>query len=209
MMNKSIPQNLSRADKILIVLYELSKGTTKSLHYEDIVVTLFKKYPRDFAMRGYPKYPDSEGVNREFYRGGMKKSGLINYSNRVFSLTDKGLNYVEKIFDLSRNEKLVRTEKLSRFADKEIKRIRGTEGFKLFIQGETQKVNDTDFYTYLGITPRTPKNDFLGRLNTVNEAVRELKERRNKSNLDFKMIDYHNFLLERKFKNIADYFNKS
>jgi len=69
MINKNLPQNLSRADKILVVLYKLSKGTTKNLHYEDIVVSLFKEYPKDFAMRGYPKYPDPEGVNKAFYSG--------------------------------------------------------------------------------------------------------------------------------------------
>jgi hypothetical protein len=209
MISKNLPKNLSRPDKVLIVLYELSKGTTKTLHYEDIVVALFKKYPKDFAMRGYPKYPDSEGVNHEFYRGSMKKSGLINYSNKIFSLTEKGLNYVEKIFESKIDKKPIHTEKLSRFAGKEIERIRGTEGFRLFISGETQKVNDTDFYTYLGITPRTPKNDFLGRLNTVDEAVKELKEKKDKSDLDLKIVNYHKFILEEKFKNIVDYFSNN
>jgi hypothetical protein len=209
MINKNFPQGLSRPDKILVVLYGLSKGTTKNLHYEDIVVALFKKYPKDFAMRGYPKYPDSEGVNHEFYRGGMKKSGLINYSNKIFSLTDKGLNHVENILKSIVDKKPVNAEKLSRFAGKEIGRIRGTEGFKLFIVGETQKVNDTDFYAYLGITPRTSKIDFLGRLNTVTDAVAELKRRKDKSDLDVKTISYHRFILEEKFKSIVDYFNKS
>jgi hypothetical protein len=207
-MSKSLQHNLSRTDKILVVLYELSRGTTKNLHYEDIVVALFKKYPKDFAMRGYPRYPDSEGVNHEFYRGDMKKSGKINYSNKIFSLTDKGLNYVEKLFDSSTDKKTVHAEKLSRFANKEIERIRRTEGFKLFVESKTEKLTDTDFYTYLGTTPRTLKNDFLGRLNTMNEAIRELGERENKSNFDLKLIDYHKFLLEEKFKNIVDYFKQ-
>ncbi len=209
MKSKNLPQNLSRTDKIMVVLYKLSKGTAKNLHYEDIVVALFKRYPKDFAMRGYPKYPDSEGVNHEFYRGSMKKSGLINYSNKIFSLTNKGLNHVENILQSNGGRKPMNTEKLSRFADKEIERIRGTEGFKLFILGETQKVNDTDFYAYLGITPRTSKIDFLGRLNTVDDAVAELKKRKDKSDLDAKTISYHRFILEEKFKSIVDYFNKS
>lgn len=207
-MSKSPQHNLSRTDKILVVLYELSGGTTKNLHYEDIVVALFKKYPKDFAMRGYPEYPDSEGVNHEFYRGDMKKSGKINYSNKIFSLTDKGLNYVEKLFDSSNHKEPVHVEKLPRFANKEIERIRKTEGFKLFIGGETEKLNDTDFYTYLGVTPRTLKNDFIGRLNTMNDAIKELGEAVNKSDVDLKVIDYHKFLLEEKFKNIVDYFKQ-
>ncbi len=207
-MNKSLQQNLSRTDKILVVLHELSGGTTKNLHYEDIVVALFKKYPKDFAMRGYPEYPDSEGVNHEFYRGDMKKSGKINYSNKIFSLTDKGIDYVEKLFDSSRDKKSVPPEKLSRFANKEIERIRKTEGFKLFTEGKTEKINDTDFYTYLGVTPRTAKSDFLGRLNTVNEAIKELGNGENKSDFDSKVIDYHKFLVEEKFKNIVEYFSQ-
>jgi hypothetical protein len=207
-MNKHFQQNLSRTDKILVVLFELSGGTTKNLHYEDIVVALFKKYPKDFAMRGYPEYPDSEGVNHEFYRGEMKKSGKINYSNKIFSLTDKGLDYVGKLLDSNMDNKSVPPEKLSRFANKEIERIRKTEGFQLFLEGKTEKINDTDFYTYLGVTPRTAKSDFIGRLNTVKEAVKELEEVENKSDLDLKTVNYYKFLVEEKFKNIVEYFEQ-
>ena len=50
---------LSRPNKILLVMYELSNKRKKSLRFEDIVVALFKQYKEDFHMRGYPQYPDS------------------------------------------------------------------------------------------------------------------------------------------------------
>jgi Ca2+-binding EF-hand superfamily protein len=106
------------------------------------------------------------------------------------------------------DNKSVPPEKLSRFANKEIERIRKTEGFQLFLEGKTEKINDTDFYTYLGVTPRTAKSDFIGRLNTVKEAVKELEEVENKSDFDLKTVNYYKFLVEGKFKNIVEYFEQ-
>lgn len=100
------------------------------------------------------------------------------------------------------------TARLSRYADKEIDRIRTTEGFKLFSRGEKDTINDTDFYAYLGITPRTSKNDFLGRLNTVSAAVKELSEIKERTEFDKAIVEYHHFLVKDKFKDIIEYFNE-
>lgn len=50
---------LSKRDKIITVLYQMSGGKKTTLKYEDIVVMLFKKYPADFHLKGYPEYPDA------------------------------------------------------------------------------------------------------------------------------------------------------
>ena len=51
--------SLSKRDKILVVLYEMSQAKHSTFKYEDVIVTLFKKHPEDFHLRGYPEYPDS------------------------------------------------------------------------------------------------------------------------------------------------------
>ena len=43
--------------------------------------------------------------------------------------------------------------------------------FGFFANGKREKILDTDFYNFLGCTVRTPPNDFLGRVNTTNDAV--------------------------------------
>ena len=51
--------DLLKRQKILLVLFRLSKHSKMNLKFEDIVVALFKKYPEEFQLKGYQQYPDS------------------------------------------------------------------------------------------------------------------------------------------------------
>src|SRR3989339_286357 len=87
---------LSRSDKILFCLSKMSKGKKLKIKYEDLVVELFKKFPSDFHMKGYPEYPDSsDSIQRSLYTD--KQKGLVLVYNKVFSLTDAGLDYAKTI----------------------------------------------------------------------------------------------------------------
>ena len=188
-------------------MYEMTKKD-RNLKFEDIVIGAFKKFPEDFHLRGYAEYPDSgDLVHKPLYD--FRKKGYLEANNKIFSFTDRGLNFAKQISDAMEGKTVKSSARFSRYAGKEIDRIRSTEGFGLFVRGEEEKINDTDFYSYLGVTPRTSKNDFLGRLSTVTEAIKELKEGKDVSDADRRIVDYHKFLLEDKFKNIIDYFNKN
>lgn len=198
---------LSRAEKLLLVMLKMSVKS-RSLKFEDIVVNAFKKFPEDFHLRGYDNFPDSgDMVHKPLYD--FRKKGFLEANNKVFSLTDRGMNCARQIAESMGGKKIKSIARFSRYAEKEIERIRSTEGFNLFVRGEVDKINDTDFYSYLGITPRTSKNDFKGRLNTIKDAIEELGVKKDTTNLDKRIIGYHKFLLEDKFKNIVDYFNKN
>ena len=82
--------NLSRGEKILLVLYELSGKSRKSIRYEDIVVKAFETYPNDFHLKGYSQYPESgDLVHKPLYD--FKKKGLLVAGKKMFALTEKGL----------------------------------------------------------------------------------------------------------------------
>lgn len=192
--------DLSRADKLLLVMYELSGGERKSLRFEDIVVAAFKKYPDDFHLRGYPEFPDSgDLVHKPLYDS--RKEGLLEVGNKVFTLTPRGLLSAERLTNVLRGRDIVKSGRLSAFAEKEINRIEGLEALRLFVNGEVDKILDTDFFNYLGVTVRTPKNDFIGRLKTVQEAIEELKNADSKTELRERVLSFHKFMTE-KFTNI-------
>ena len=175
------------------------------MRYEDIVSGLFKKYPQDFQMKGYPEFPDSgDLVHKPLYD--FKKKGLLTAANKIFCLTDRGLEFAKQLSG-EENPVLNSQGRLSRSAETETSRIKGLEGFSLFTEGKKDKLSDNDFYTYLGATVRTQKNAFIGRLETMKAVIKELGDHNN-SSLYSKIIDYHEFLVN-KNKEIIDFFMKN
>ncbi len=162
---------LQRPDKIILAMNSLSDGTAKSLKYEDIVVKAFKMFPEDFALRGYPQFPDSSDIHKPLY-GPLKIAGYVLTGNKQFRLTQKGL---ERAKELGKPLEATRAQsgmRLSRDKQVEVDRILKTEAFRLFMSDQRENILDTDFYDYLGVTVRIGRNEFLGRLNTVEEAVK-------------------------------------
>lgn len=193
--------SLSRGEKILIVLYQLAGKTRKSIRYEDIVVKAFETYPDDFHLKGYPQYPESgDLVHKPLYD--YKKKGLIVAGNKMFALTEKGLVAVEALQNAIAGFEVVNTERVSRDIEKEVARITKTTGFGLYVTDESDSIVDTDFYDYLGVTVRTSRNDFLGRLNTLDDLVKNTRS--NKDKVYGKLADYHGFITD-KFADIIAY----
>ena len=158
---------LSKAQKILAVMFELARGQSKPLHYEDIVVFAFRKHPQDFQLRGYPEYPDSSDLHKPLYA--MKRDGLVrSASDKSFILTARGLEVARELIGAPETPR----DRLTKQEENEVKRITKSPAFGLFRRGDAAKLLDTDFYDYLGASVRTPKGDFLGRLAVVEEAVR-------------------------------------
>jgi len=186
--------DLQRPDKIIVVMYKLSNGSTRALKYEDIVVKAFEIYPHDFALRGYPKYPDSSDIHKPLY-GPLKRAGLVLTGNKRFRLTPKGVENGRTLEKLA-GGRSSSADRLTRTDAVELDRIYQTEAFKLFLTGEREKILDTDFYAYLGVTVRTEKNEFLGRLNTVGDAVRSSSRIVADARAE-KTQELHEYLIER------------
>lgn len=161
-----------RPEKILVAMHRLSKGTTRMLKYEDIVVEAFRLFPDEFALRGHPQYPDSSDVHKPLY-GMLKRRGLVRAAHKTFALTTKGVETAQRLIanagaslDEARSP-----ERMTRDVQVEIDRMLSSDAFVFFAQGQRDKILDTDFYNFLGCTVRTPSNDFLGRVNTTADAI--------------------------------------
>lgn len=193
--------SLSRGEKILLVLYQLAGKSRKSIRYEDIVVKAFESYPDVFHLKGYPQYPESgDLVHKPLYD--YKKKGLIVAGKKMFALTEKGLVAVEALQSAITGHKIVNTERVTRDIEKEVVRITKTSGFGLFVANDLESIVDTDFYDYLGVTVRTSRSDFLGRLNTLADVVKNTRS--NKGGVYQKLAEYHAYIIE-KFNDIIEY----
>jgi hypothetical protein len=204
-MEKKIT-SLNRGEKILLFLYELGGGRKKRFLYEDIVVGLFKKYPNDFCLKGYPEYPDSsDSSQRLLYE--FKKRGYITVANKIFSLTDSGIEFAENLSDCeSSKTSNISPERLSRATTVEIERIKNLEGFVLFLDDGKDKITESDLYNYFGVSVKTSKSAFSGRIKNIEMATKEIKENTN-NQLFYNIIKYHEFLVS-KYKSTLDYFLK-
>jgi hypothetical protein len=169
-----IPKSKERPEKILVAMYELSGGTTKSLKYEDIVVKAFQMFPEEFSLRGYPQFPDSSDIHKPLY-GPLKRHGMIRAASKSFALTESGVEFVRRLRSQGsrRSNSSEGGERFPRDAGAEIERMLQSAAFKFYVEGRKEKILDTDFYAFLGCTVRTPRNEFLGRLNRTEEAVHE------------------------------------
>lgn len=184
----------TRLQKTILTLYGLISKTRKNIRFEDVVVALFEQYPEEFHLRGYPQYPEAEAVNKILYHA--KKAGLVRVSNKFFGLTGMGLDVAKNLKRICAGKTLLKTNTLSRSTEKEVERIRRLSGLKLFLENHKDKILDTDFYNYLGASVRTKRNDFIGRISLIKEAINELKkiESGQNTNIYKKIIEYHNFL---------------
>lgn len=193
--------DLNRGEKILLFLFNYGKGKRVKVRYEDIVVGVFKKYPTNFHLKGYPKYPDSgDLIHKPLYD--FKKKGYIDAANKIFSLTERGVEFAEQI---SKKKSVpANNERLSRSASVEVSRIKGLEGFTLFLNNEKDKLSENDFYNYLSVTVRTKKNAFMGRLENIKAVIKEIGSQIDDP-LYSKIVNYHDFLMSR-YKNILDFF---
>lgn len=163
-----------RPEKILVAMLDLSGGSTKPLKYEDIVVKAFKLFPDEFALRGYPEFPDSSDIHKPLY-GPLKREGFVRSANKTFALTPRGIDQAER---LARNgarpgaaSRSEATERLPRDLAAEVDRMLGSAAARLFAEQQDGRILDTDFYAFVGCTVRTPRNDFLGRVRSTAVAV--------------------------------------
>ena len=205
-INKNLSSlKLTRSQKILVTLYELSDGTNKQVRFEDIAVNVFLNFKADFQLRGYPEHPDTGDMVHKPLYSELKKNGYVLSGNKYFSLTPKGIEYAKHLLKsvpdngvkLKSNDSFI---KLTADQQKELERIKNSTAVDLYLNGKKEEILDIDFYSYLGVTVRTNKFDFLGRLTTVEDAIKATKDKSDE--LYMSLRECHKFLMEKFNENI-------
>jgi hypothetical protein len=158
-----------RVELVLLALYHL--GPEKTYSYEDIVVSAFRHYPKDFAMRGYPDYPDSSDVHVPLYKE-LKSAGYVVVEpNKRFRLTSAGFERARMRVAEGGGADTPAAGRTRRATTMELRRLAGTEAARRFAEDRMDSVLDTDFHEFFGTSVRTDDRDFLGRLNQVKEWI--------------------------------------
>lgn len=200
--------NISRSEKILLVLYRLAKGTKNKVRFEDIAVSAFKTFPQDFQLKGYPKYPDTGDIIHKPLYSDLKKNGYVLSGNKYFSLTQKGTEKGKFLNESLSGIKSFKTDstKFTATQQSEIENIFSSTAYQLYTDNKKEDILDIDFYNYLGVSVRTNKYDFQGRLNNIEDAIRAVGIR--KPEVGKSLIDFHQFLIKKFNNNVQFFMNK-
>jgi len=197
---------LSKEQKVLLALYRLWKDGHKKVRYEDIVVRTFKDYPSDFHLKSYPEYPDTgDAVHKPLYD--YRKRGMVTASNKMFSLTPHGVAEAERLRDQEKGKPPSFQEghhRLERNAEIEFDRIKQLEAFKLFLSGKQEEIIDSDLFEYLGVSVRSTKNEFIGRVEIMNAVSAMLESSGLKDRAMLAAVQFSNFMMT-KFANDIEF----
>lgn len=195
---------LSKEQKVLLALYRLWHEGRKKVRYEDIVVQVFRDYPADFHLKGYPEFPDTgDAVHKPLYD--YRKRGMVSASYKMFSLTQHGVAEAQRLQAIEKGRPgLTKSRhRLERDAQIEVERIKQLEGFKLFLAEKHDEIIDSDLFEYLGVSVRSTKNDFIGRLETLKSVIAAVADSGLKDPVLIAAGQFHDFLMNRFATEIA------
>jgi len=127
---------------------------------------------------------------------------MVLANNKMFSLTPRGVLECETILASEPDRPTNHTqERIGRGAQMELDRIKQLESFRLFLHGNEREIIDSDFFEYLGVTVRTKRSDFLGRLGAVNEAIAAIAD--SPDSTRGALARFHQFMIGRFAEEIA------
>ena len=187
-------KKLSKRDKILYIITKMYNKDKNELRYEDILVSVYKSFPKDFQLRFYKEYPDTDTIRRALYQ--LIPEGYIRISNRNCALTKEGKikgNELIRFIDGDEIEVDGRRDLNYGF---EIKRLLRLEGLKMFLMGKHDEVIDQDFYEFYRTTVRKKNLELLGKMKQINAVVTRYNEENSEE--AEKLSEYSSFL-QKKF----------
>lgn len=181
---------ITKKQKILYVIFNMTLALKNNIRYEDILVESFKVFPKEFQIRYYPKYPDTDTIRRTMYQ--LIPEGFLKISQRKCVLTDTGLSKGRELKEIIEGNKVQSEDRTDFIMQREINRLVYLQGFKMFISGGETKIIDRDFYEFFKATVRTRNLELLGNIKTIDDFIRQYKKIEKK--IGIRLEKYSSFL---------------
>ncbi len=168
--------DLSHADKVLIALYRVSNGTTDRVPFENLVLQAWRDFPLDFGLPNNLQYPDSSVISKRLYSDLITKRLVVSLRNKVYRLSDKGINEAQRILGLvnvnDESKKKIdvllnRDEEL--FLDNALR----SKTFSVWKRGNSQDLIDYDVRVFFQFSTGTPIKERKRRVETAGDALKK------------------------------------
>lgn len=196
-------RKLSTANLIIFVL-GLSEIKKVKLTPEEIAIECWLINPSKHSLRGFPQFPDSNIVIKRL--ADMKgRNGLVEGTSRSgYKLTPRSkMRFNEMTKDVSAKTTPI---VLSRNADDRTvtsideapyKRLTRTPAYKKFVGGEIEKIVESDFLYFYGISWNSNRAYTEGKIKNVDLVIASFSEK------DVNLKELSEYLNE-KFKNVKE-----
>jgi len=167
--------NLTKSEKFLIAVYSLSPKSKRDITIEDVAIFLWKKYPKEYCLRGYPQYPNADIQKHatKLFNENLMKGGVYGYK-----LTIKGKEYSKRI--LNKSEGIIRkkgsvSSEERGYIKKHIERILKTKVFNYYEEDEKLNLVESDLFEFMGTNARSlntrDKKSFLTQYNIITKDI--------------------------------------
>lgn len=196
-------KKLSTVNLIIFVL-GLSEIKHIKLTPEDVAIECWLVNPEKHSLRGYPQFPDSNIVIKRL--ADMKgRNGLVEGTSRSgYKLTPRSkIRFNEIARDVSAKttpalqSRHADDRTVSSFDEAPYKRLTRTPAYKKFMSGEIERIVESDFLYFYGISWNSNRAYTEGKIKNVDIVIASFSE---KDPVLKNLSDY----LNEKFKNVKE-----
>lgn len=169
------PANLSHANKVLISLFKVSKGTTERIPFESIVLQAWQDFPEDFSLPKHPEFPDSSVIAKRLYGDLISKRMVVSLKSGVYRLSDKGLLEARRIIDFAaiKKENIVnKGVQLNRDEEQFLDNAIRSKTFLAWMKGDKNLI-DYDVRVFFQFSTGTSVKERKRRVETAKEAIQK------------------------------------
>ncbi len=168
-----IHDELSNPEILTLVVYLLD-GTIAPVDLEDAAIEAFKLAPKKFSWIKYDDRIDLRIIEYALRAACRPNMKYLKGSNKHgYMLTQKGLEWVEKFDDEKQMSTTSRKLSPSDLALKEQIRLKGTNAYKKFKDGNKAKITIMDFREFTRVNDYFPEHIRKQRYAKIDNAVKD------------------------------------
>jgi hypothetical protein len=171
-------QSLTQSEMVLVSMVRLAEGNTERVPYEEIVLQAWRDFPQAFSLRSHPEHPDASDIHKKIYQN-LKPAGLVlSLGNKVFRLTDKGVERGLELLANQRgdsNDRAIKPGRLSRSEQAFFAHASHSRTFSIWQQGDRDRLIDHDTRLFYQFSTGTSFDDRRQKVSFAKETFEKAR----------------------------------
>ncbi|MBV6395185.1 MAG: hypothetical protein HFACDABA_00756 [Anaerolineales bacterium] len=185
---------LTLGDLTVFAIFHLERHAA-DFTAEDVVAACFAMFPRRFALRGYPHWPDSAVVGRRWAE--LRAKGWLARSLKLTARGTRHAAQVEKRLGRPIRQRLRVSERPPTRDSRYVKAVESSEAYRHFKRQKSRaRINEFDFRSMLLCTMESSPAALARNLETFKDQVRAEGRKDLAAFLDFCEARFSHLLAE-------------